>query len=404
MTAAPRSSWTIALPVVVLPQPDSPTRASVLPVGTSKETPSTALKTPVVRCSKPRRIGKRTARFSTRRSGAAAAAPFTGTAAPADRAGVAAAAVGGRDVPRSGIGRQAGRRLRGQLRVEQAADAARRPERGQRRDRRRARGEGAVAARLEAAALEAQPERRHRAADRRQRAAAPGRVGQRLQQQPGVRMLGRGEEVGGLGHLDDLAGVHQRHPVGHVGDDGQVVGDEEQAHALLALQVLEQGQDLRLDRHVERRRRLVGDQEVGLGRERHGDHDALLLAAGEAKRILVDAPGRLGNPDPAEPFDRLGAGGRAAQLGVGLDRLDDLRADLHHRVEAGARLLEDHADAAAAHRPHPGLRQRQQVLRLRARPGRRRPCRFPAAGASAPAPSCSCRSPTRRPGRRSRRG
>jgi hypothetical protein len=48
-------------------------------------------------------------------------------------------------------------------------------------------------------------------------------------------------------------------------------------------------QNLRLDRHVERRRGLVGDEELRLTGERHGDHDALAHAAGELVRVIVDA-------------------------------------------------------------------------------------------------------------------
>ena len=52
----------------------------------------------------------------------------------------------------------------------------------------------------------------------------------------------------------------------------------------LALQRLQQLEDLRLDGDVERGGGLVGDQQVGLVGERHGDHDALALAAGELVR------------------------------------------------------------------------------------------------------------------------
>ncbi len=47
--ALPRSNCTIALPVVVLPQPDSPTSASVSRSATLNDTPSTALKKRVPR-------------------------------------------------------------------------------------------------------------------------------------------------------------------------------------------------------------------------------------------------------------------------------------------------------------------------------------------------------------------
>jgi hypothetical protein len=42
------------------------------------------------------------------------------------------------------------------------------------------------------------------------------------------------------------------------------VGDEQQRHAHLGLQFVQQGQDLRLDRDVQRRGRLVADQQRGL--------------------------------------------------------------------------------------------------------------------------------------------
>ena len=47
------------------------------------------------------------------------------------------------------------------------------------------------------------------------------------------------------------------------GDDGEIVGDEHQAHPVFLDQPLQQVEDLRLRRHVERRRRLVGDQQRG---------------------------------------------------------------------------------------------------------------------------------------------
>ena len=52
--------------------------------------------------------------------------------------------------------------------------------------------------------------------------------------------------------------------------------------------VVEEAQHLRLDRDVERRDRLVGDQELGLHRQGAGDADALPLAARELVRIALE--------------------------------------------------------------------------------------------------------------------
>src|SRR5687767_15253298 len=56
------------------------------------------------------------------------------------------------------------------------------------------------------------------------------------------------------------AGVHDRDPVGDVGDDAEVMGDEDQAHLPFLLQISEQSHDLRLYRDVQCGRGLVGDQ------------------------------------------------------------------------------------------------------------------------------------------------
>ena len=85
----------------------------------------------------------------------------------------------------------------------------------------------------------------------------------------------------------DLAEVHDHHPVGDVPDDVEVVRDEDVGEPELRLQVLEQVQDLRLDRHVERGHRLVADDQLRVDGERARDADPLPLAAGELVREAV---------------------------------------------------------------------------------------------------------------------
>ena len=86
------------------------------------------------------------------------------------------------------------------------------------------------------------------------------------------------------GILDDLAEVHHRDPVGDVADHAEVVRDEQIRQAELVLKLLEQVDDLRLHGHVERRHRLVGDDQLRVQRQRPGDADALALPAGELVR------------------------------------------------------------------------------------------------------------------------
>ena len=95
------------------------------------------------------------------------------------------------------------------------------------------------------------------------------------------------------------------------------------------------------------RDRLVGDDEVGVERERPGDADALALAAGELVRVAVgvvrvEPDGREQLADPLAP---LGLRRRRRGSSSGSPTI---AADGHPRVEAGVRVLEDHLHPARA--------------------------------------------------------
>src|SRR5258705_8932809 len=97
----------------------------------------------------------------------------------------------------------------------------------------------------------------------------------------------RGEDLLPWRHLADLAEIHDGTAVSHVLDNRQIVADEEQREAELPLQILQQVEDLRLDGDVERRDRLVADDQVRFCGKRPGDADALALAAREFVRPSV---------------------------------------------------------------------------------------------------------------------
>ena len=61
--------------------------------------------------------------------------------------------------------------------------------------------------------------------------------------------------------LDDPPGIHHGNAIGGVSDDAEVVRDEQQRKAEVVLELTQQVEDLCLDRHVERCRRFVGDDE-----------------------------------------------------------------------------------------------------------------------------------------------
>ena len=83
------------------------------------------------------------------------------------------------------------------------------------------------------------------------------------------------------------------------------------ADAELLGQRLQQLEDLQLRRDVERRGRLVGDDERGAAGERAGDHQALALAAGELVRIALEHGLGLGDLHAAQQPRRGVRGARA---------------------------------------------------------------------------------------------
>ena len=63
--------------------------------------------------------------------------------------------------------------------------------------------------------------------------------------------------------FDDRAGIENSDAVDEAGDQRQVVGDPDDRHAELGSEILHQIDDLGLDGDIERRRRLIGDQQRG---------------------------------------------------------------------------------------------------------------------------------------------
>ena len=109
----------------------------------------------------------------------------------------------------------------------------------------------------------------------------------RADQSARVRVHRLIEHLVGGPDLDESAGIHHRDPVADPSDEREVVADVEHGRVQPFLQLGEQVQDPRLDRDVQGGRRLVGDQQLGVRRQRLRDHHALLHATGELVRIPV---------------------------------------------------------------------------------------------------------------------
>src|SRR5438093_1577296 len=314
-------SWRrISLEVVVFPQPDSPMSPSVSPAPMARSMPSTAFTSLAGPPSSVRRTGKCFVRARTSRTGEDIAEEPAAGDAP---------------VARPKVARLLGHAARHDV-------GAARMERAARRKIGQVRG-------LAADGIE-----RLLAAELRHRAEQRARVG----------MLGGVEELAHRRLLDDLARVHDGDPVAHLRDDAKVVRHEDQGHAGVALDVLQEVEVLRLDRDVEVGRRLVGDHEPRPAGQRDGADDALAHAAAHLMRILAHAPLRRRDPDGAQQALHALAQRAAPQALVEERGLRHLAEDREERVQRRHRVLQDDGDPAAADPPELTLALAREILAL----------------------------------------
>ena len=126
----------------------------------------------------------------------------------------------------------------------------------------------------------------------------------------------------------------------------QIVGDEQIGKAEFFLQVFEQVDDLRLDRYIQRRHRLVAHDERRLHRQRARNAHALTLPARQLVRIASRHV--IKQPDEFEQLNHLGARRRFVWLqAVNQQRLGDAVADGHARIQRTERILKNHLHLAA---------------------------------------------------------
>ena len=100
-----------------------------------------------------------------------------------------------------------------------------------------------------------------------------------FEQKPRIGMGRPMKHVSYTAALNDFAGVHDDHSMAKLGNKSKMMRNEENAATPFFLKLLQEVDDLNFERRIERRRRLIGDQQSGLSQHRHGDCDALAHAA-----------------------------------------------------------------------------------------------------------------------------
>src|SRR6266478_5992133 len=107
----------------------------------------------------------------------------------------------------------------------------------------------------------------------------------RRQQRFSIGVQRRGIKLAGGRGLDDATEIHDRNALADMLDDRQIMGNKEISETEFLLQVLQQIDDLGLDRHIQCRYRFIADDQFRLDGERARDTDALALTAGKLVRI-----------------------------------------------------------------------------------------------------------------------
>ena len=148
------------------------------------------------------------------------------------------------------------------------------------------------------------------------------------------------EDVDGRAVLDGGAGVHNKDRFGKPGDHAKVVSHQDRGHISLVPQPAQQLDDLGLSCDVERARRLVGNEELGLTRECHGDHGPLALPPGQLVGVLLKTMFGIGELDLVEQLQRHTDCILAADPPVCSHRLTYLRPDGPHGVQGRFSVLE----------------------------------------------------------------
>ena len=153
-----------------------------------------------------------------------------------------------------------------------------------------------------------------------------------------------GQQLVGGGDLHQVPVAHDRDPVAHLDRLVDVVGDEDDRLAHLLVQAQEVVLQPFAGDRVDGAERLVHEHDRRVGGHRPGHADALLLAAGELRRV---AP-QIALGIKADELEQLGGAVVDALLGPAEQARDRADVALDRQVGEQADLLKDVADAAGA--------------------------------------------------------
>ena len=172
---------------------------------------------------------------------------------------------------------------------------------------------------------------------------SPGKIRQRPQKPPCIRMSGITKNLFRRSDLHDFSGIHDRHTICCRSSHTQVMGHKNRRHAKPAPDLPEQSQNLRLDRHVQRRSRFIRKQNRRIPGKRDRHHAPLPHSARKMMRVEFHP---LLRPVYLHQLHQLQhpvmkCFPRDLRV-VHLDSLCDLLPNGHGRIQRCHRILENH--------------------------------------------------------------
>ena len=165
-------------------------------------------------------------------------------------------------------------------------------------------------------------------------------AGNAVEKGTGVGVLGGAENFFNGALLDEFSFEHNQNTIGEIGDDAEVVGDEEDGHAELITEIAKEVENLGLDGDIESGGGFIGDEKFGLAGEGHGDHGALLHSARKLVGIIARTEFGIADADEFEETSDFGGGARKFGL-MKAEGFGDLETDGEDGVEGSGGLLEN---------------------------------------------------------------
>ena len=165
-------------------------------------------------------------------------------------------------------------------------------------------------------------------------------------------MLRIPENINRCAILDHPPEIHHRHIIRHLRYHAQIMRNDDNRRAEVLLQLLHQVDNLRLNRDIQRRSRLVRDQDRRIARQRQRNHHALTHPAAQLMWILLDPLLRIGDAHAVQHINRHLQRLFFAEALVQFHHFRNLPANRMQRIQRGHRLLKDHRDLAAADAAH----------------------------------------------------